>query len=35
MHVYGELWLVEEGISNIIFNMKGHNNMEKNNGAYG
>lgn len=28
MHVYGELWLVEEGISN-IFNTKGHNNMEK------
>lgn len=29
MHVSGELWLVEEGISNRIFNMKEHNNMEK------
>lgn len=29
MHVFGELWLVEEAISNRIFNMKGYNNTEK------
>lgn len=29
MHVYGELCLVEEAISNRIFDMKRHNIIEK------